>query len=107
MILLSLPVRQSLEDQINKNSRNSSKPPSADTFRKIKGQRKPSGRPVDGQKGHKGHTLEMAEKPDREIVHQVARCEFCGRSLCDVEATNYERSIRFASYQIGSIRTSG
>ena len=82
---------KSLEDQINKNSRNSSKPPSTDTFRKIKGQRKPSGRPVGGQKGHKGHTLEMAEKPDREIVHQVARCEFCGRSLCDVEATNYER----------------
>ena len=41
---------KSLEDQINKNSRNSSKPPSTDTFRKIKGQRKPSGRPVGGQK---------------------------------------------------------
>ena len=82
---------KSLEDQINKNSRNSSKPPSTDTFRKIKGQRKASGRPVGGQKGHKGHTLEMAEKPDREIVHQVTKCEFCGRSLCDVEATNYER----------------
>ena len=82
---------KSLEDQINKNSRNSSKPPSTDTFRKIKGQRKPSGRPVGGQKGHKGYTLEMAEKPDREIVHQVTKCEFCGRSLCDVEATNYER----------------
>jgi hypothetical protein len=22
---------------------------------------------VGGQKGHKGHTLEMAEKPDREV----------------------------------------
>jgi len=48
---------KSLEDQINKNSRNSSKPPSTDTFQKIKGQRKPSGKPVGGQKGHKGHTL--------------------------------------------------
>jgi hypothetical protein len=66
---------KSLEDQINKNSRNSSKPPFTDTFfRKIKGQRKPSGRPVGGQKGHKGYTLEMAEKPDREIVHQVTKC---------------------------------
>jgi len=82
---------KSLEDQINKNSRNSSKPPSTDTFRKPKGQRKPSGKPVGGQKGHKGHTLEMAEKPDHEIVHQVTKCEFCGRSLCDVKATNYER----------------
>jgi transposase len=82
---------KSLEDQINKNSRNSSKPPSTDTFRKIKGQRKPSGKPVGGQKGHKGHTLEMAEKPDHEIVHQVTKCESCGCSLCDTEAMNCER----------------
>ncbi|RQW76957.1 MAG: hypothetical protein EHM14_15465, partial [Methanothrix sp.] len=37
---------KALEDQINKNSRNSSKPPSTDTFKKIKGQRKPSGKSV-------------------------------------------------------------
>jgi transposase len=82
---------KSLEDQINKNSRNSSKPPSTDTFRKIKGQRKPSGKSVGGQKGHKGHTLEMAENPDHEIVHPVTKCELCGRSLCDEEVANYER----------------
>ena len=58
-----------LEDQINKNSRNSSKPPSTDTFKKIKSQRKPTGRSVGGQKGHKGHTLEMVEKPNHVIVH--------------------------------------
>jgi len=82
---------KSLEDQINKNSRNSSKPPSTDTFRKIKSQRKPSGRPVGGQKGHKGHTLEMTEKPDHKIVHPVTKCESCGRSLCDEKAASYER----------------
>ncbi|MCX6680799.1 MAG: DUF6444 domain-containing protein, partial [Methanothrix sp.] len=49
---------KSLEDQNNKNSRNSSKPPSTDAFQKIKSQRKSSGKPVGGQKGHKGHTLE-------------------------------------------------
>ena len=80
-----------LEDQINKNSRNSSKPPSTDTFKKIKGQRKPSGKSVGGQKGHKGHTLEMAENPDHVIVHPVTKCESCGRSLCDTEAASYER----------------
>lgn len=42
---------KALEDQINKNSRNSSKPPSTDTFKKIKSQRKPTGRSVGGQKG--------------------------------------------------------
>jgi len=82
---------KSLESQINKNSRNSSIPPSTDTFRKVKGQRKPSGKPVGGQKGHTGHTLEMVEKPDHKTVHQVTKCESCGRSLCDTKATNYER----------------
>lgn len=82
---------KSLEDQINKNSRNSSKPPSADPFRKIKGQRKPSGKSVGGQKGHKGHTLEMSENPDHVVVHPVTNCASCGRSLHDTEAANYER----------------
>ena len=39
-IIIRLEERvKSLEDQTNKNSRNSSKPPSTDTFQKIKGQR--------------------------------------------------------------------
>jgi len=82
---------KSLEDQINKNSRNSSKPPSTDTFRKIKGQRRPSRKSVGGQKGHKGHTLEMTDKPDHVIVHPVTKCETCGRSLYDAKAVSYER----------------
>ena len=82
---------KSLEDQNNKNSRNSSKPPSTDTFQKIKGQRKPSSKPVGGQKGHKGHTLEMTDKPDHVIVHPVTKCETCGRSLCDAKAISYDR----------------
>ena len=72
---------KSLENQINKNSRNSSKPPSTDLFRKIKGQRKPSGKPIGGQKGHKGHTLEVEENPDHVIIHPVTKCESCGRFL--------------------------
>ncbi|MHB8117588.1 MAG: DUF6444 domain-containing protein [Methanothrix sp.] len=71
---------RSREDHINKSSHNSSKPPSTNTFRKIKCQCKPSGKPVDGQKGHKGHTLEMTEKPNQEIIHQVTKCESCGRA---------------------------
>ncbi len=59
-----------MEDQINKNSRNSSKPPSTDTFKKIKSQRKPTGRSVGG---HKGHTLEIVEKPNHVIVHPVTK----------------------------------
>jgi transposase len=82
---------KSLQDQINKNSRNSSKPPSTDAVKKTRSQRRPSGKPVGGQKGHKGHTLEMVEKPDREIVHPVTQCESCGRSLCDAQVASSER----------------
>ncbi len=58
---------------------------------KIKGQRKPSGKSVGGQKGHKGHTLEIAENPDHVIVHPVTKCETCGRSLCDEKVVSWER----------------
>ena len=89
-IIIHLEERvKSLEDQNNKNSRNSSKPPSTDAFQKIKSQRKSSGKPVGGQKGHKGHTLEMAENPDHVIVHPVTKCESCGRSLCDEEVASH------------------
>jgi transposase len=91
-IIIRLEERvKSLEDQTNKNSRNSSKPPSTDTIRKTRSQRKPSGKPVGGQKGHKGHTLEMAEKPDYKIVHPVTQCETCGRSLCNAKVANFKR----------------
>jgi transposase len=82
---------KSLEDQINKNSRNSSKPPSTDSFRKPKGLRKESGKSVGGQKGHKGPTLKMVDSPDQVVVHPVTECKLCGRSLIDIKATNYDR----------------
>ena len=72
-----------LQDQLAKNSRNSSKPPSTDGFQKPapKSLREKSARPSGGQPGHAGQTLAMVEKPDRIERHQVERCERCGRSL--------------------------
>ena len=68
-----------LENQIAKNSRNSSKPPSTDGFNKPspKSLRKKSKRKCGGQPGHKGHTLKMVEKPDRTEVHEIKECECC------------------------------
>lgn len=72
-----------LEDQLAKNSRNSSKPPSTDGFHKPdpKSLREKSTRPSGGQPGHAGQTLAMVAKPDRIEPHRVERCACCGRSL--------------------------
>jgi transposase len=66
-----------LEEQINKNSHNSSKPPSSDGMKKpkkTKSLRKRSGKKRGGQKGHKGHHLEKAETPDYIIPLPVTSC---------------------------------
>ena len=68
-----------LEQQISKNSQNSSKPPSSDGINKPqpKSLRKRSGKKRGGQKDHKGHTLEKAEKPDLIIPLPVTTCSCC------------------------------
>ena len=84
---------QAQQDRLNKNSKNSSKPPSSDGFKKprtkssIKNGSKKSG----GQKGHKGHTLEPAENPDHTEVHKVGQCAVCGVTLEDTEVVGYQR----------------
>lgn len=71
-----------LEDQISKNSKNSSKPPSTDVFFKPpKSQRKRTGKKQGGQKGHLGDTLKMTLHPDKVISYKVERCEQCNKKL--------------------------
>lgn len=81
-----------LEDQVSKNSRNSSKPPSTDTFFKPpKSLRKKSGKIVGGQKGHSGDTLKMVESPDEIVFHKVGCCENCQKELSRQEVDGVER----------------
>lgn len=84
---------QSLEDQLAKNSQNSSKPPSSDGYGKGKQQslRKSSGRKVGGQKGHEGRTLKAVAKPDEQVLHGVERCQHCHNALGEVASSDYER----------------
>ena len=62
-----------LKNQIIKNSRNSSKPPSTDGFKKPspKSLRKKSKLKCGGQPGHKGYPLKMVENPDHTEVHEI------------------------------------
>ena len=85
-------VRQ-LQEQLAGNSRNSSKPPSSEGYKKPapKSLRKKGERKSGGQPGHTGHTLEMVDEPDHTEVHPVLHCECCGRSLADQPAGGLEK----------------
>lgn len=86
-------IIQVLRDQVAKNSRNSSKPPSSDGYKKPRTNslREPSGKKNGGQKGHKGHTLEPVENPDHMKVYKVKECKHCHASLDDNEPVGYEK----------------
>ena len=70
---------QELREQLNKNSKNSSKPPSSDGFKKPapKSLRKPSGKKVGGQEGHQGTYLSVISDPDEIVKHMPSACEGC------------------------------
>jgi transposase len=85
---------KSLEVTLNKNSHNSSKPPSTDSLAREKpnpkSSRIKSGKKPGGQPGHVGKTLALVDNPDFTEIHEVKRCKNCDKNLEDEEVDSYE-----------------
>lgn len=77
-------------DKLNKNSNNSSKPPSTDIVR-TKSLRISSGKNPGGQKGHAGTTLPLSKTPDKIVEHRAMQCRECGKDISGVGSKRYER----------------
>ncbi len=73
-----------LEQRLNKNSSNSSKPPSSDGLGKpprTTSLRENGKHKSGGQKGHKGETLQQTEIPDIVKKYVLTTCPSCQQSL--------------------------
>jgi transposase len=83
-----------LESKLNKNSNNSSKPPSTDGLKKKPtNNRKTSDKKTGGQEGHEGVTLLKSENPDEVIdIPNIDVCN-CGFNLIKVEGIRKTRQI--------------
>ena len=84
-----------LRRRLDKDSSNSSKPPSSDGPAKkprIAGSlRGVSGKTSGGQPGHRGDTLRPVAKPDKIEHHEATRCGHCQAGLTAAMATRVEK----------------
>jgi len=69
---------------LQKNSSNSSKPPSSDmgdSFKKNQSLRQKSDKKSGGQNGHIGSNRNQTDTPDKIIICRPNKCECCGKDL--------------------------
>ncbi len=84
---------EKLENQVAKDSHNSSKPPSIDGLKvvpKTRSLRKKSDNNTGGQKGHPGATLKKIDEPDHIKEHKVSGPCQCGLSLDDIVSSEHQ-----------------
>ena len=84
---------ETLENNQKKDSSNSSKPPSSDIgkIQRTKSLRTQSGKKPGGQHGHRGETLSFSATPNEVVVHEVKKCNCCGKNISDIGSSDYER----------------
>jgi hypothetical protein len=90
---LQLKVAE-LEERLNQNSTNSSRPPSSDGLSRPKPSpaslRGKSGKERGGQKGHKGHGLKLPYKITETKKIEPETCPCCGGDLHDTPGEKIE-----------------
>jgi len=81
---------EQLEEQVNKNSKNSNKPPASDGLAKAPAFPRKRGGRRGGKIGHKGKTLDLVQTPDLCISLLPEKC-VCGQPLDTAKALIGER----------------
>jgi transposase len=85
---------EQLQEIINRNSQNSSQPPSQDRPDQ-KPTREPSGPPRKrgGQRGHRGHRRLLVDDVDEVVVHKPTSCAGCGALLLGEDPAPYRHQV--------------
>ena len=60
---------------------------------KTESSQKGSSRPLGGQKGHSGSTLNKVEDPDEIICHRLHKCKYCGHNIEESELIDYRTNL--------------
>jgi transposase len=86
-----------LREQVNRNSGNSSQPPSSDGPGVVKGknEKKRSGRKRGGQPGHPGHQRKLVPVEELKAEHDIKpdNCRRCGETLQGEDAQPYRHQV--------------
>jgi len=124
LIIIKLMARiEELEKRLGLNSKNSSKPPSSDGFKKLppSSLRQKGKNPIGGQKGHVGYTLKQINSPGKIVRHELTNCPHCQNQLSKdvigitkrqvfdippikMEVTEHQAEIKICSYCKKEIR---
>jgi transposase len=91
-----------LTAMLNKNSRNSSMPPSSDGYKKPapSSLREKSGKKAGGQTGHKGNGFKFIRQPDETVEHKPCQCVDCPHArdcVGKIQETRYSIDIEIAT----------